>query len=108
MKIIDSHCHIDRVDLDQFGGSMESMLAHAKDLSVEEFLCVCIDLEHFDDVFSLAKSHQQIYASVGVHPVEQEGKDPSVEELLALADHEKIIAIGETGLDYFHVKKRHG
>ena len=105
MKIIDSHCHIDRVDLDQFGGSMESMLAHAKDLSVEEFLCVCIDLEHFDDVFSLAKSHQQIYASVGVHPVEQEGKDPSVEELLALADHEKIIAIGETGLDYFHVKK---
>lgn len=105
MKIIDSHCHIDRVDLDQFGGSIESMLAHAKDLSVEEFLCVCIDLEHFDDVFSLAKSHQQIYASVGVHPVEQEGKDPSVEELLALADHEKIIAIGETGLDYFHVKK---
>lgn len=105
MKIIDSHCHIDRVDLDQFGGSMESMLAHAKDLSVEEFLCVCIDLEHFDDVFSLAKSHQQIYASVGVHPVEQGGKDPSVEELLALADHEKIIAIGETGLDYFHVKK---
>jgi TatD DNase family protein len=68
-------------------------------------LCVCIDLEHFDDVFSLAKSHQQIYASVGVHPVEQEGKDPSVDELLALADHEKIIAIGETGLDYFHVKK---
>ena len=105
MKIIDSHCHIDRVDLDQFGGSMESMLAHAKDLSVEEFLCVCIDLEHFDDVFSLAKAHQQIYASVGVHPVEQEGKDPSIEELLALADHEKIIAIGETGLDYFHVKK---
>ncbi len=105
MKIVDSHCHIDRVDLDQFGGSMESMLAHAKDLSVEEFLCVCIDLEHFDDVFSLAKAHQQIYASVGVHPVEQEGKDPSVEELLTLADHEKIIAIGETGLDYFHVKK---
>jgi TatD DNase family protein len=68
-------------------------------------LCVCIDLEHFDDVFSLAKAHQQIYASVGVHPVEQEGKDPSVEELLTLADHEKIIAIGETGLDYFHVKK---
>ena len=105
MKIIDSHCHIDRVDLEQFGGSMESMLAHAKDLSVEEFLCVCIDLEHFDDVFSLAKAHHQIYASVGVHPVEQEGKDPSVEELLTLADHEKIIAIGETGLDYFHVKK---
>ncbi len=105
MKIIDSHCHIDRVDLDQFGGSIESMLAHAKELSVVEFLCVCIDLEHFDEVLSLAKAHKQIYASVGVHPVEQEGKDPSVEELLALADHDKIIAIGETGLDYFHVEK---
>ena len=105
MKIIDSHCHIDRVDLDQFGGSMESMLAHAKDLSVEEFLCVCIDLEHFDDVFSLAKAYDNIYASVGVHPTEQEGKDPSVNELLALANHDKIIAIGETGLDYFHIEK---
>ncbi len=105
MNIVDSHCHIDRVDLSQFGGSVESVLAQAKDLSVTKFLCVCIDLENFDEVFSLAKNHQQIYASVGVHPTEQDGKDPSVEELLALADHEKIIAIGETGLDYFHIEK---
>ncbi len=105
MKIIDSHCHLDRVDLSSFGGSMESLLAHAKTLSVEEFLCICIDLEHFDDVFSLAKKYPQIYASVGVHPCELEGKDPSVEELLTLTKHDKIIAIGETGLDYFHVEK---
>lgn len=105
MKIIDSHCHLDRVDLSSFGGSMESLLAHAKTLSVEEFLCICVDLEHFDDVFSLAKKYPQIYASVGVHPCELEGKDPSVEELLTLAKHDKIIAIGETGLDYFHVEK---
>jgi TatD DNase family protein len=83
MKIIDSHCHLDRVDLSAFGGSMESLLAHAKTLSVEEFLCVCIDLEHFDDVFSLARQYPQIYASVGVHPCELKGKDPSVAELLA-------------------------
>ncbi|WP_428086862.1 TatD family hydrolase [Candidatus Thioglobus sp.] len=105
MQIVDSHCHLDRVDLDKFGGSVERMLAHAKELSVTEFLCVCIDLEHFDDVFSLAKKHPQIYASVGVHPTEQEGQDPSIETLLKLAEHEKIIAIGETGLDYFHVEK---
>ncbi|RUA05424.1 MAG: DNAase [Gammaproteobacteria bacterium] len=105
MKIIDSHCHLDRVDLSAFGGSMESMLAHAKTLSVEEFLCVCIDLEHFDDVFCLAKKYSQIYASVGVHPCQLEGQDPTVEELLTLAAHDKIIAIGETGLDYFHVEK---
>lgn len=105
MHIVDSHCHIDRVDLEHFGGNIESMLAHADEMSVKEFLCVCIDLEHFDDVFSLAKSHAQIYASVGVHPVEQEGRDPTIDELLTLAQHDKIIAIGETGLDYFHVEK---
>ncbi|ALE52539.1 DNAase [Candidatus Thioglobus autotrophicus] len=105
MHIVDSHCHIDRVDFEQFGGSIESMLAHANEMSVKEFLCVCIDLEHFDEVFSLAKNHTPIYASVGVHPTEQEGQDPSVDELLTLAKHEKIIAIGETGLDYFHVEK---
>ncbi len=105
MRIVDSHCHIDRVDLSHFGGSIQSMLAHAKELSVEQFLCVCIDLEHFDDVFSLAKEYDLIYASVGVHPTEQEGKDPTEQELLQLANHDKVIAIGETGLDYFHIKK---
>lgn len=105
MHIIDSHCHIDRVDFDQFGGSVDSMLAHADELSVKEFLCVCIDLEHFNDVLSLAKKHEKIYASVGVHPTEQEGKDPSIEGLLTLADDDNIIAIGETGLDYFHIEK---
>ncbi|WP_024792068.1 TatD family hydrolase [Candidatus Ruthturnera calyptogenae] len=105
MQIVDSHCHIDRIDLSAFGGNVERMLAHAKELSVTQFLCVCIDLEHFDEVFSLAKNYQQIYASVGVHPCELEGKDPSVKELLVLAEHDKIIAIGETGLDYFHVEK---
>jgi TatD DNase family protein len=105
MHIIDSHCHLDRVDLTKFGGSVESMLAHANELSVKEFLCVCIDLEHFDEVLSLAKKYPQIYASVGVHPTEQEGKDPTIEELLTLANDDNIIAIGETGLDYFHIDK---
>jgi TatD DNase family protein len=105
MKIVDSHCHIDRVDLGAFGGSIESMLAHAKELSVTEFLCVCIDLEHFDDVHNLALAHPSIYASVGVHPTEVDGKDPSVDELIELSESDRIIAIGETGLDYFHIKK---
>ncbi len=105
MQIIDSHCHLDRVDLSAFGGNIESMLAHAEELSVVGFLCVCIDLEHFEAVLNLAKNHRQIYASVGVHPCELEGQDPSVAELLTLADDDKIIAIGETGLDYFHVEE---
>ncbi len=105
MKIVDSHCHIDRVDLEAFGGSVESMLSHAKELSVNQFLCVCIDLEHFDQVHNLALQHSNIYASVGVHPTEITSKEPSVEKLLELSSSERVIAIGETGLDYFRVKK---
>lgn len=105
MQIIDSHCHIDRVDLDAFGGSIESMLDHARSLSVDKFLCVCIDLEHFDDVHTLSKSYPNIYCSVGVHPTETNCKDPSIEELLEYAKSNRVIAIGETGLDYFHVRK---
>jgi TatD DNase family protein len=103
MKIIDSHCHIDRLSLENFGGTIESMLKHASDLSVKEFLCICIDLENFQDVLSLAENHNEIYASVGVHPTAKDCKEPSIDELIKLSDHEKIIAIGETGLDYFHV-----
>ena len=105
MQIIDSHCHIDRVDLDAFGGSIESMLDHARNLSVDKFLCVCIDLEHFDDVHTLSKSYPNIYCSVGVHPTETNCKDPTIEELLEYAKSNRVIAIGETGLDYFHVRK---
>ena len=105
MQIVDSHCHIDRVDLKAFGGSVESMLSHAKELSVNQFLCVCIDLEHFDQVHNLALQHSNIYASVGVHPTEIISKEPSVEKLLELSSSDRVIAIGETGLDYFRVKK---
>ena len=105
MQIVDSHCHIDRVDLEVFGGSVESMLSHAKELSVNQFLCVCIDLEHFDQVHSLALQHSNIYASVGVHPTEITSKEPSVEKLLELSSSDRVIAIGETGLDYFRVNK---
>ena len=105
MQIVDSHCHIDRVDLDAFGGSIESMLTHAGELSVNKFLCVCIDLEHFDQVHNLALEYPNIFSSVGVHPTETNCKDPSIEELLVYAKSDRVIAIGETGLDYFHVKK---
>ena len=105
MQIVDSHCHIDRVDLDAFGGSIESMLEHASVLSVSKFLCVCIDLEHFNQVHDLALKYPNIFSSVGVHPTEINCKDPSVEDLLDYAKSERVIAIGETGLDYFHVKK---
>ncbi len=105
MQIIDSHCHIDKLDLDTFGGSVAAMIEKAADLGVTQFLCVSINLENYPKILQLAKHYPQIYASVGVHPTEIDGKDPNVADLVSLGKSEQVIAIGETGLDYFHLKR---
>lgn len=98
---IDSHCHINLLDLEKCGGSVDAVLAAAKANKVDKMLCVSTQLETFPEVLAIAEQYPNVYASVGVHPNEDEGEDPSVESLLGLAKHEKVIAIGETGLDYF-------
>lgn len=99
--LIDSHCHLDRLDLTPFDGKLENALNFARKRGVERFLCVAIDMENVHAVIDMANNHPDIYASAGVHPNEREHGEPSVDELVALADNEKVIAIGETGLDYF-------
>ena len=101
VKLVDSHCHLDRLDLKPYDDEISKAIEYANERDVSSMLNVCIDLEHFQDVLTIAKNNKNIYASVGVHPNETDGHDPSVEELVDLADDEKIIAIGETGLDYF-------
>ena len=73
----------------------------AKENQVDYMLCVSVNLEHYPEVLALAEQHPNIFASVGVHPNEQGGADPSAEQLIKLAQHERVVAIGETGLDYF-------
>ena len=99
--LIDSHCHLDRLDLTPFDGELANALAFARERGVERFLCVAIDMENVNAVIEIAQQYPQIYASVGVHPNEQERDEPGVEQLLELAANDKVIAIGETGLDYF-------
>jgi len=99
--LIDSHCHLDRLDLTPFDGELANALAFARERGVERFLCVAIDMENVHAVIEMAQHYPEIYASVGVHPNEHEHGEPSVEELVGLATNEKVIAIGETGLDYF-------
>ncbi len=101
---IDSHCHLDRLNLDEFDGDLNNALDKARESGVKHFLCVCIDLEHFSDITAIAKNYPDVSASVGVHPCDTEGKEPSVEELVSLSKTENIVAIGETGLDYFYNK----
>ncbi len=78
---------------------------YAREQGVDHMLCVCINLEHLEDVLEPARKYDFISASVGVHPNEREGRDPDVDELVRLADDENVVAIGETGLDYFRTKK---
>jgi len=99
--LIDSHCHLDTLDLEPFGGRIEGVLDAARDQGVGHFLCVSINLEDYPAMLALAEPHEQVSVSVGLHPNEQGGHDPDIDELVELAKHPKIVAIGETGLDYF-------
>lgn len=99
--LVDSHCHLDMLDLAPWNGDLRGVLAGAHDLGVDHMLCVSVTLERWPAMMDLTRPHANIYASVGVHPNEKEGRDPDVDELVALAGEAKVIAIGETGLDYF-------
>lgn len=99
--LVDSHCHLDRLDLAAIGGDMDAVMQTARAHGVGHMLCVSIDMESYPAMLSLAKQYDHVLASVGVHPNEREGHEPSVDELVTLAQDSKVVAIGETGLDYF-------
>jgi TatD DNase family protein len=99
--LIDSHCHLDRIDLAPYEGSFANFMQAVADNQIEHLLSISIDLESYPTMLSLVSDYPQISVTVGVHPNEHNGKDPTIEELVALAQAEKVIGIGETGLDYF-------
>lgn len=98
---VDSHCHLDFPDL---ASSLDELLANMQTSQVTHALCVGVNLENFPRVLALAESHSNLFASVGVHPDYEDTAEPEVEQLLKLADHAKVVALGETGLDYFRLK----
>lgn len=98
---IDSHCHIDFPEL---AARMPEILAKMADNKVSHALCVSVDLPDFPRVLALAEQYPHIYASVGVHPDYPDTPEPTVEQLVTLSRHPKIIAIGETGLDYYRLE----
>lgn len=98
--LVDSHCHLDRLDLEPFGGELDGVLAAAAEEGVGAFLCVAIGLGNIPDVLNIARRYPNVAATVGVHPNEEE-RSPGEDELVRLADAPEVVAIGETGLDYF-------
>ncbi len=100
--LIDSHCHLDRLRLDKYDGQLDRAIQAAKDNGVEAILCVGISLENREQVVALAEHYEMVVSSVGVHPLDIEKGLASVEDLMTWSAHEKVVAIGETGLDYYY------
>ncbi|MDP2829476.1 MAG: TatD family hydrolase [Sulfuricellaceae bacterium] len=99
--LVDSHCHLDFPDL---AANLDEILANMQQYGVGHALCIGVNIESFPKVRALAEDHPNIYASVGVHPDYVDVIDPTIEELVELAAHPKVLAIGETGLDYFRLQ----
>ncbi len=98
---IDSHCHIDFPELSE---NMDQLLGNMRDAQVTHALCVSVNLADWPRVLSLAESHTNLFASVGVHPDQPvDETEPSEQDLIRRADHPRIVAIGETGLDYYRL-----
>jgi TatD DNase family protein len=95
---VDSHCHLDFPD---FAGEIPRILESMRAAQVTHALCISVDLPDFPRVHALATAHANLYASAGTHPDYPETEEPTVERLIALAGLPKVVAIGETGLDYF-------
>lgn len=99
--LVDSHCHLDRVDLTPFAGQFDRLLADIERHRVEHMLCVSINMEDYPGMLALVEGRDRISVSIGVHPNEREGYEPDADELAERAGHPQNVAIGETGLDYF-------
>ena len=99
--LVDSHCHIDFPEL---AASLPEVLDLMRRNDVGGAVCIGVSLEEFPRILELVEAHPNLFATAGVHPESADGREPGVDELVALARHPKVIAIGETGLDYYWQK----
>jgi TatD DNase family protein len=101
IMFIDSHCHLDRIDLSPYDNNFATFMNAAAEAGIDHMLCISIDLETYPAMRELVIDYPQISLSVGAHPNTTEGIEPDAAQLLALAQDDRVVAIGETGLDYF-------
>lgn len=96
---IDSHCHLNLLANEE--GGLDAIIAQANEAKIDHMLCISVDKKSCKEVLHIAENYPNITASVGIHPNVDKLENFTVDELVSLAQHEKVIAIGETGLDYF-------
>lgn len=98
---IDSHCHLDRLDLSEFDNNLDNVIEAARAQQVNEILCVSVTLKEFANMAKITEKYSHVSLTCGAHPLNQED-EISEAQLHDLATHSRVIAIGETGLDYFY------
>ena len=100
--LVDSHCHLDRLDLENCKGGLAGALDAAKERGISRFLCVGISLDNRQAVIDIAEQYDSVLASVGVHPLDVSSGLASVDDLVQWSKHPKVVALGESGLDYYY------
>jgi len=98
----DSHCHLDRIQLEDHDNDFGRLLNTIADEGVTRMVCIGVTLESFDGMYQRIAGLEQVYCTAGVHPDYEQVEEPEVERLCELAELDRVVAIGETGLDYFH------
>ena len=102
--LVDSHCHLDCIDLSEFDNDFDALIQQARRTGVEHMLCVSINLKKYPEMLEKVRAYPDISVSAGMHPMAEESDTFSVDYLTELAADEKVVAIGETGLDYYYHK----
>ena len=106
--LVDSHCHLDHLKLDDREGGLNAVLADARDRGITQFLSVAVDLATSASLVEITAQYDDVYSSVGVHPLQKINQPvPAVEKLVSLAAAKDVVAIGETGLDNFYSVETH-
>lgn len=105
--LIDSHCHLDRLDLSPYQNDFSRLIKDTIAGGVSHLLCVSITLEKYIGMRALVDAYPEVSVSVGVHPTEEHCEEPNIDRLTGLAEDARVVAIGETGLDYFRCDASH-
>lgn len=96
MMLVDSHCHLDCLDDD-----IDKVISRANEQGISHFLCVCITVQNFPKMLAAVKQYENVFVSVGTHPNEIVSDEPTPAAMISLSSDPKVVAIGETGLDYY-------
>lgn len=102
---VDSHCHLNLLDLEPWDQDFGRMMEATGEAGVSHVLCIATDLETYPQIRELAETWPGVHGTVGVHPLYRDSREPDEDELIDHARHPRIVAIGETGLDYFYASE---